>query len=615
MALRLYDSSFKEDFRPRFAHATIVLLTIFTLLLGRVWYLQIYNGRQWRQFAEQNRLDVKRLRARRGKILDRNGNVIADSRPSFNLLVTPFQIKEEKGVALDRVARLLAWERFPRAHVLKKIQSGNQHDAVVVRRDMNWDELALFKVRQYAFHGFSVIDTPARFYPNGAQGSHLLGYLGEISRNDLAQMKKLEDPPYRYGDVWGISGVEKRFEESLKGQDGSVPVVKNVWGRELGEESSQDLLPAFHSRDPEPGNDLVLSIDLRLQEVIEEAFTHPAGAVVALDPRNGDVLALVSRPEYYPERFVGGVSSNYWKELNQDSLNPLYDRALRGIYPPASAFKLITGVAALQEEVTDTKEEIFCPGYYRIGREIKRCWRHGGHGWVDFHKAVSRSCDVYFYEMGKRLGVDKIAEYAQMFGLGRPTGIGINRESKGLVPTEAWKQKTYGEPWVGGETLSVAIGQGALQTTPIQMAVAVSMFANQGMPVVPRIALRTQSPYGELVEEFPIGEAKTQVELRPEVWEAVRQGMVGVVNDVGATAYWTGRSKFVRIAGKTGTAQVVGRHAEKRIEDHAWFVAYAPEEDPQIAVSVIVENGGGGSKTAAPIAKKVIEAFFRQDSI
>lgn len=609
MAIRLTSTFPQEEYRSRFVWSAIVILVMFGLLLGRVWHLQIFNGQKWRAFSEANRIEIKRIPSMRGRVLDRNGVVIAESRPSFDLMMTPAHLEETPKRILEKLSQLLKWKNFDSQAVLKKVSRSNPHDEVVVKRDISRDELAYFLVSQHAFPGIAVIDSPARSYPFQMSGSHFLGYLGEVNKDDFRRLKVSEDLEYRLGDVWGISGVEKTFEQYLRGKYGSYPLVEDAKGKPVGEELSEDLLPAFRKQEPVSGQDLLLSVDIHLQQVAENAFRHPVGAVVAMDPNNGDVLALVSRPEYAPEKFVRGVSSTYWNELLQDPDNPLYDRALRGLYPPGSTFKFITAWAALAEKLVTPDEEIVCPGYYRLGRETKRCWKRGGHGAVNLHGALVQSCDVYFYEMGKRLGVDRIAKYAEELGLGSVSGIGINREEKGLIPTQAWKKKVYGQPWVEGETLSVAIGQGALQISPLQLAIAFSALVNGGKVIQPRIVLKTQRFDGKVKTTFPEVIRET-ASIDQEYRHLIMQALGGVVNEKDGTAYWTARSQKVQIGGKTGTAQVVALKWGKKIEDHAWFIAFAPIQNPKIVVSVIVENGGHGGVTAAPIAKKVIEAYF-----
>ena len=599
----------QEEFQSRFIATTILLIFAFGLLLGRVWYLQIFQGRKFREFSEKNRINVKRIPAMRGRILDRHGQVIADSRASYDLILSPTASNPSVRESVFRLASILNWKDEERDHLLDEIRPGIFHDPVVAKRDLTRDEVARVLARQYLLRGVDIIHSPARDYPYEDNGSHMLGYLGEINQQELRRIRESGNTIYQLGDVWGISGVEKTYETDLRGQYGARPFVEDAWGRELGEEFSSDLLPDFRPRKEVPGRDLLLAIDLKVQEAAEKAFTHQAGAVVAIDPHNGDVLALVSRPEYSPEQFVRGVSSRYWQELTRDPLNPLYDRALRGLYPPGSTFKIVTGAAALEEKVTNPQETVFCKGSYRLGREVKRCWKKEGHGAVQFHRAMVESCDVYFYEMGRRLGIERIAKYGKGFGLGRATGIGINREENGLVPTEEWKQRVYRQPWVGGETLSVAIGQGALQVTPLQLSSAVAAVLNGGTLYQPRLVLKSRKRNGEDEQVFPTVE-KGKLILEESFRRELLTSLAGVVNEPGGTAYWHARSERVKIGGKTGTAQVVGRRSGIFIEDHAWFVAFAPIDDPKIVITVIVENGGHGGTTAAPIAKKVIEAFL-----
>jgi penicillin-binding protein 2 len=583
------------------------VIFLFASLIGRIWYLQIFQGRKFKQFSEENRIELRKVPAMRGRILDRRGAVIADSRASFDLKLRAHYV-EDLSATMERLGGLLSLDGSVIHKVETRVRANNPYESIPVKQDMSRDELARILVRQYSFPGVDIVHTPARSYPFGDHGSHLLGYLGEISKKDLAHLKEDGDATYDQGDVWGISGVEKEYDVELRGESGSQPYVEDAKGRELGIESSGDLLPAFQPRDPTRGLDLVLAIDAKVQETAEQAFTGQSGAVIALDPNNGDVLALLSRPEYSPEKFVRGVSSDYWGELMEDSRNPLYDRALRGLYPPGSTFKIVTAAAALTENVVTPEEKIFCPGTYRLGREVKHCWKKGGHGYMNFRDAIKHSCDVYFYEMGRRLGVDRIAKYAKAFGMGRATDIGINREENGLVPTEAWKRKVYNQPWVGGETLSVAIGQGFLQITPIQMAVALSAIVNGGRVFRPRIALRTQDDEKRLSEEFKV-EEKSNTQLPEKTVLLIRDALGAVVNEPGGTAYGS-RSLLVQYGGKTGTAQAVGLSSAVKLGDHAWFIAYAPVEQPKIVVTVIVEHGGHGASVAAPIAKKVIEAYL-----
>jgi penicillin-binding protein 2 len=620
MSIRVPSGSIESETRNRFQVVNVLLVVLFVTLGIRVWFLQIFQGKKFRQFSEENRIELKKIPAMRGKILDRNGQVLAESRASFDVVLTRQYLEENLNETLDRLGKILSWTEAERKKAATKVLSTHPSEEVAIKNDVSRDQLARLLSRQYSFPGVDVVHTPARTYPYGDHGSHVLGYLSEINAEEFKKLKK--DPNsntvYELGDVWGISGVEKKYDLILKGENGTQPYVEDAKGRKIDAKSgtgefADDLLPAFQRRDPVRGKDLVLTIDSRVQEAAELAFDKDAGAAVAIDPNTGDVLTLLSRPEYSPERFVRGVSSDYWSQLLDDPLNPLYDRALRGLYPPGSTFKFIMGAALLAEKVASAQDVIFCGGSYRLGREVKSCHKKEGHGWMNLHNAIKYSCDVYFYEMGRRLGIENIAKYASGFGLGQPTNVGINREEKGLVPTEEWKRRVYRQPWVGGETLSVAIGQGALQTTPMQMAVALASFVNGGKIVTPRIAIRSQTEDGKPVEKFDV-KSRPAIQLDPKIIEAVRNGMVAVVNEPGGTAYWSGRSQSIIIGGKTGTAQTVGRGYGSGKGDHAWFVAFAPADAPKIVVSIILEHSGHGGVVAAPIAKKIIEAYLGETS-
>jgi len=609
MGLRLSDVPPKEAYQGRFRVTTVLVLILFGLLFGRMWQLQVFDGSKWRRFSDANRIHLKKVKTMRGRVFDRKGQILSETRPSFDLIVTPAYIEGSFEENLKTLTHLMQWQSFDATKIVQRFKVALKYEPMTLKKDIDAEELARFLGRQYVFPGFEIRDQPARSYPMGSEAAHLLGYVGEISPKDIeALTHQGQETVYKSGDVWGISGVEKAFESFLRGTDGVLPVIEDARGRPILDEYATDLLPLFQSQDPIPGNDLYLSIDADLQRIAEEAFGAASGALVAMDPDSGDVLALLSRPQYYPENFTRGVSSKYWKEIYADPLNPLYDRSLRGLYPPGSTFKIFTALAGLEERVMSPSESIYCPGFYRIGREVKKCWLKGGHGSVSFKAGMKGSCDAYFYEMGRRLGIDRIASYAFQYGFGEVSGIGINREKAGLIPTEAWKMKTYKQKWVGGETLSVAIGQGYLQVTPLQLAVGVSALVNGGRVLKPRLALRAAKPDGQTLTSFETHVRKTTSVSEP-MQTLVREALVAVVNEPGGTG-GRARIKDIMVGGKTGTAQVVGYKSGLDIKDHAWFVAYAPAEAPKIVVAVIAEFGGHGGSTAAPIAKKVIESHL-----
>jgi penicillin-binding protein 2 len=456
-----------------------------------------------------------------------------------------------------------------------------------------------------------------RLYPYKELGCHILGYLREVSKARLERFKKLDISNLSLGDYNGVWGIEHQLDNQLRGQNGRRPVIEDAFGRELGEASSDFLLPTLRRKDAIPGLNVFLTIDFNLQKVAEDAFGDKAGAAVAMDPRSGEILAMVSKPCLDLSKFSRNIPQDYWTQINNDPLVPLYDRATMGIYPPGSTFKMITASAGLRAGIAQThitSHYQSCKGSYRIGRETKRCWKsYPGHGSLGVSDAITRSCDVFFYQLGLELGVDAIAEEARLFGLGERTRIGINREQAGNVPTEAWKQKVYKQPWVGGETASVAIGQGYVTTTPLQMARVVAALANNGQVVKPRLISHTKNIENQKITNYPT-EVVGDVGIAPENLELIVQGMDNAINTKEGTAYWRGRSTKYRIAGKTGTAQVVKQRAGEKMkggfEDHAWFVAFAPIEDPKIAVAILVEHGGHGGTAAAPIALQIIETHL-----
>jgi penicillin-binding protein 2 len=614
-----YSGDVLSDFKRKIHIANWIIVALFFILFLRLFFLQILKGGQFLEFSEKNRINIKTVKALRGKILDRNGEVIADNRPSFDLALVRGYATEKPDLILNDVAEFLKWnmEDKGKQKILKTVYDTNRYDPAILKKDITRDELGSIAAREYWLNGVRILEQPVREYPYGALMSHVLGYLSEIDKPTLKKLKEDPESAYQLGDYIGMSGIEKLKEPVIRGIDGAIPFVEDARGREIGEEASLDLLPAFRKRDPSPGNNLYLTIDLKLQKIAEEAFDKAAGAAIAMDPNSGEILAMISRPSFYPGYFTRGVQGEYWSQLLNDPQKPLYDRGLRGHYPPGSTFKIITAIAALSEKVIDPNYKVFCKGSYRLGREVKRCWRPEGHGWQNLHDALVHSCDVYFYDVGRKVGIDRLAKYARLFGLGKETGIGMNHENSGLVPDSEWKKKTVGIQWVEGETMSVAVGQGYLNATPIQMARMLSALANGGKLWKSMIVKKVEDYSGNLMTaEVPQLSGETGVDKN--VMDIVKNGLLGVVNEPGGTAYWTVRSKSVNIAGKTGTAQVAKLEATKgkggELADHAWFICFAPYENPEIVVSVLVEHGGHGSSAAGPIAKKIIEGYIKLKS-
>ncbi|MFQ5842346.1 MAG: penicillin-binding protein 2, partial [Thermodesulfobacteriota bacterium] len=538
----------------------------------------------------------------RGMILDRRGRILIDNRPSFEELLVPEDIvdMEKTTEFLHRVLKVTPEE------VRKRLEA-NKHrppfKPVRIQSDINRLQLALLKTHQLDLPGLIVDVRPRRAYKYGNMASHLVGYLGEIDGHELKQDRF---KGYQMGDIIGKYGVEQQWEPFLKGIDGGRQVEVDAHGREI---------KVLQRVEPHPGSNLFLTIDLDLQMTAEALLHGKEGAIMAMNPQNGQILAMVSHPSYNPSLFAGGINQDDWETLIQNPFHPLQNRAIQGQYAPGSVFKVITAIAGLEERVISPQEILFCGGSYRFGNRTYRCWRKGGHGKVDLHRAIVESCDVYFYQVGQRLGIDTLAKYAKEFGLGKPTGISLNDEKPGLIPSSDWKKKVYHEAWYEGETLSCAIGQGYVLVTPLQLLNAISAIATEGILYRPQLVERIERANGRLLKSYqPISIGK--IPVSPENLMFIREALAGVVNEDHGTGR-VARIKDVTVSGKTGTAQVISLKedvAEKDTpyehRDHAWFVAYAPMENPIISVAVLVEHGGHGASVSAPIAREIIKKYL-----
>ncbi len=596
----------------RLPYLIVLVVLTFALFALRLFQLQILHGEELEGIAQGNAVRLVRLEAPRGDILDREGRVLATARPAFGVNVMPSDLRAPERT-FAALGMLIGAEPSKLGEKVGSPRGRRRFQAVRLAGDLSFDHRARLEAHLYALPGVTTDVRPRRHYVEGEFASHLLGTIGEIRRG---QLKRREFAGYRSGEVIGQTGVEKRFEADLRGRAGGRNVVVDVAGR---------VVALLDEREPEPGGSITLTIDLDLQRVAEAGFLPdvlggPArmGALVALDPRNGDVLALVSKPGFDPNAFAGGIDRATWKRLTSDEWRPIQNRAISGQYPPGSAYKPVVAAAALMDGLVTPETTKFCPGYFRFGRRTYRCWRRAGHGTVDLLDALRMSCDVYFYELGRDLGIDRIADFARAFGLGQRTGIDLPNEKSGLIPTKKWKERRLGEAWMGGETISAAIGQGFNLVTPIQLAVAYAALANGGVLVKPRTVLRRETHDGvvEAGTPKPLG----RLPVAPEHLEVIRAGLEAVVAEPRGTG---GRARVpgVRVAGKTGTSQVVRMKQTEDLEedeipikfrDHAWFVAFAPVEAPEIVVSVLVEHGGHGGSAAAPIAQRVLARYFEK---
>lgn len=580
------------------------MVTAFLLLLLRLFHIQVWKGEDFRNLSENNRIRLMEIHAPRGKILDANHENLVDNRPCFDVSAIPEEIQDYE--SLERILKELS--PLPPETLEEKLI--NLKHAIPFRshalwNDATWETMAYLEANRLRIPGVVLQVNQARDYLVGDQFAHVIGYMGEISRVELKKHRKQD---YRIGDRIGKVGIEKTWEKVLRGTKGGEQVEVDARGRQIR---------LLKRKTPIPGKNLLLSLDKRLQEVARKAFGSQSGVALAADPRDGSILCYINLPSYDPNSFVGGIGVSDWERLRTDPLHPLTNRAIQGIYPPGSIFKIVVAIAALEEGAVTPEEKIFCSGKYRLGRHSFRCWKRHGHGWVDLHQALVESCDIYFYQIGQRLGIRKIKTYAEKFGLGQKTRIQLGGEHAGLVPSPEWKKKRFNTPWYEGETLLVSIGQGALLTTPIQVLMMISTLANGGDLWKPRLVDRVVYPDGKLFLENP-PQRRASVDTSSRTVAILQKALRDVVHSRKGTGQRTKLSR-VEVAGKTGTAQVVRQEEQIKSEeqipwehrDHAWFACYAPVYAPEIAVVVLVEHGGHGGESAAPIAKIILEEYFR----
>ena len=586
----------------------ILVVVSFLCLWMRIWYLQILKWQYLTGLSENNRVRMVTLPASRGMIKDRNGETLVSIRPAFNLYLTPEDARNLDS-SLDKLAQRISLDR---EKLKKKIAQTKSFKEVLIKGDIPREEVAFVEENNMSLPGIRIRAEPLRNYVFNNLASHTLGYLGEISK---ASLERLKDPAYRQGDFVGKNGLENIYESLLRGKKGYKEVEVDVSGREL---KTLRKLP------PESGNNLILTLDVKIQEELEKLMTETAeqnmnGSVVVMKVQTGEIIAITSKPSFDPNKFATGISPKNWRDLVTDEWHPLQNRSIHGQYPPGSTYKIVTAIAGLGEGVIKPDTSIFCPGHFKLGRGRYRCWKKSGHGFMNLHDALVQSCDVYFYTIGHRLGIDTIAKYAKRFGLGRSTRLGLSQEKKGLVPTTQWKLLNKKEPWQLGETISASIGQGFNLVTPIQQVIMMAAVANRGILLKPYLVKRIEGPEGQLRQEF-FPEIIGQIGVDPDHLEQVRMALRDVVNGTRGTGKKS-RLKNIIVSGKTGTAQVVRMKSDEELEkgeaipvkyrDHAWFVAFAPYEKPVLAVAIIVEHGGHGGATAGPIAGKIFKKYFK----
>ncbi len=591
----------QSELTRTFIYINIVVVVAFALIFSRLWYLQIVKGDEFRNLSENNRIRIQEVPAPRGILFDREGVPLVDSFPAFDVSLFRQDVRNA-GVLIQPLSQSLSLDPEKLQIRLEAARDLPSSQALKLKTNITREELARVETRRLDLPGVMVDVVIRRNYPYGNFAAHTIGYLGEINQEELEQE---EDGRHKTGSLVGKYGIEQKFESELMGENGGRQIEVNAMGRKMR---------VLGTAEPNPGNNLYLTLDLELQKVAEEAMTGKNGAVVAMNAQNGDILALVSKPDFDPNLFARGISPENWKSIIGNPAKPLQNRAIQGQYPPGSVFKIITALAALEEKVITPETAFSCSGALPFGNREYHCWKKEGHGRVELRRAIVESCDVYFYQVGLRLGVDRIAKYAYALGLGKPTGFPLGQEKPGLIPTSAWKLKRFRIPWQTGETLSTAIGQGFNLVTPLQIACSLSALFNGGKYFQPRVVQSVRSPDGEMIQEVPPSIVRN-INMAPENVEFIREALWGVVNAPGGTG---SRAKVpgFNVAGKTGTSQVIQRREGKtdpsvsELQDHAWFACFAPSTNPEITVVAFVEHGGGGGAVAAPVARKVMESYY-----
>jgi penicillin-binding protein 2 len=598
----------RESVRFRaFSRRTAILsagtLGLFTLLTGRMFQLSILQGSEFATLAEDNRINLRLVAPQRGRVYDRLGVELANTAANYRVLLVPEQTKNVRAT-LERLAGLIPLPAQRLARVLRDVRRGKSFNAVLVVEGLSWEDFAKVNINAPDLAGIVPDRGELRSYPFGPWLSHVLGYVAGVTDKDIEKEPQLLSLP---GFRVGRSGVEKAADDALRGKPGAAQVEVNAHGRTIRELSKQEGTP---------GQDVVLSLDMEVQKLAQERLAGQSGSVVVMDVVTGEIISIVSAPGFDPNAFTGTVSPAIWRQLNEDPLKPLLNKAITGMYPPGSTFKPVVALAALTSGAMSPAARVHCSGARALGSHVFHCWKRGGHGSMDMHSAIKQSCDVYFYECARRTGIEAIAATARKLGLGQTYGLEVPGEKGGLMPDPAWKKRARNDIWRDGDTFNVGIGQGAVLTTPLQLCVMTARLANGGLAIVPHV-IRS---YGGVDRVLPDPE---DLGFDPAHVAIVHGGMDAVTNQGGTGARSRIDIEGFAMAGKTGTAQVRrltadlrGRSPESipwQFRDHALFIAFAPVDKPRYAIAVVVEHGGGGSKTAAPIAKDVMSLVAQRD--
>ncbi len=592
------------EFKRRTFIATVIVTAAFFILAVRFWYLQVKEADHYRELSQNNSVRLIKAVAPRGIIFDRSDIKLAENRPGFDLYLIPEDIKDWTGIK-EALKTLIGMDADAIDEKIGKAKGRPPFQAIKLKEDLTWDETVKIESYKFELQGIMLDVAPKRSYIYNEATAHLIGYLGEISEAELDDMD--EGSKYGPGDLIGKYGLEKALEKDLKGADGGKEIEVDALGRKV---------QVINWSPPYPGNNVKLTIDLKAQVAAWFALKDYAGAAIAMEPQTGRILAMVSTPAFDSNVLSGRISKDDWKAIVENPRNVLMNRVLQAQYPPASTFKPIHAAAALEEKVITPQTTIYAGPAFRYAGRDYRDWKEQGHGIINVHRAIVESSDTFFYQVGLKFGIDRLAWYVKSFGFGRKTGIPLFNEKTGIVPSSEWKKKTYGTRWFEGETISVSVGQGYLLTTPLQLVNAYSAIANGGTLHTPYVVDEITSPMGKVLKKYE-PEVRGKVNVSAEVLAQIRDALKGVVNEEGGTAYFL-KASNLRIAGKTGTAQVAKLiRRTKNISsiaynyrDHAWFAGFAPYDDPRIAVVVLVEHGGFGASVAAPIAREIFKAYL-----
>ncbi len=596
-------------FQRRVIVAIVGMLALTGVLIARLVYLQLMSHDHYTTLSQENRLRVLPIAPTRGLIYSRDGVLLADNRTSFTLEVVP-EAAGELEPAVGRLRQFIALDDEQLERFRTELRQRRRFDSIPLRNNLTEQEVAYFSVNRQHFPGFNIAGRLTRYYPLGSQMAAVVGYVGRINEQEL---QRIDGADYSGTTHIGKEGIERSYEDVLHGTVGYQQVEVNAQGR---------VLRVVQRSAPVPGRDLHLSIDSRLQAAAIDSLRGNKGAVVALDPATGAVLAFVSNPSFDPNEFVNGISSRLYGALRDSPDRPLFNRALQGLYPPGSTVKPMMAAGGIEAGVRQAGDSTWCPGFYRLPNASHkyRCWQKQGHGSVDLVRSIAESCDVYYYDLARDLGIDRMHALLTDFGFGGPTGIDLPGELSGLVPSRQWKKRVRKLPWYPGETLVNGIGQGFMLTTPLQLAFSASIVANRGRVQLPRVVDTIRDAASGAVEPVPRATRKPVAITKPEAWTAIVNGMHEVVQGTRGTARASAAGAPYQYAGKTGTAQlfkiaqnttIKNEDVVKHLRDHALFIAFAPLEQPRIALGIIVENGESGSKAAAPIARALFDAYFR----